>query len=73
MGLFDRKPKISIQDWRHTKGTSYSPLISSLFSSPNKFIHPIIELILRGKENRQRLIPQGNDKPVDFWLPKELR
>ena len=39
----------------------------------NKPVHPIIELILRCKENRQRLMPQGNDKPEDFWLPKELR
>lgn len=38
----------------------------------NKPVHPIIELILKGKENRQRLIPQGNNKSDNYWLPKEL-
>jgi hypothetical protein len=39
----------------------------------NKPIHPIVEAILVGRENRERLIPRGNDKPESFWLPKELR
>jgi hypothetical protein len=34
--------------------------------------HPIIEMILQGKETRERLIPNGNSLPNEYWLPVEL-
>lgn len=42
-------------------------------SCTNKPIHPIIEAIRTGKEQKNRLIPKGNDMPESFWLPEELR
>jgi hypothetical protein len=34
-----------------------------------KPVHPIIEAIRRGVEDKSRLIPKGNDKPESFWMP----
>jgi hypothetical protein len=38
----------------------------------NKSRHPIIEKTLKNEESKNRLIPKGNSKPDEFWLPKEL-
>jgi very-short-patch-repair endonuclease len=38
----------------------------------NKPIHPIIRRIQLGKESKQRLIPQGNQVDMNFWLPTIL-
>jgi hypothetical protein len=37
-----------------------------------KPVHPIVDAIRTGKENRSRLIPNGNIKPESFWLPQEI-
>jgi hypothetical protein len=36
----------------------------------HKPIHPIVQAILTGKEDKSRLIPRGTDKPEEFWLPR---
>lgn len=43
-----------------------------LSEKTNKPIHPIIKRIQLGKESQQRLIPQGNQNGVNFWLPSVL-
>ena len=42
-------------------------------SHTKKPIHPIVDAIRNGKESKSRLIPRGNDKSDDFWIPKEIR
>ena len=36
----------------------------------NKPVHPIVKRIVDGKEQREKLIPKGNDRPTSFWLPE---
>jgi hypothetical protein len=36
----------------------------------NKPIHPIVKRVMEGKQQRERLIPKGNDRPTSFWLPE---
>jgi len=38
-------------------------------SHTTKPVHPIIDAIQRGVEDKSRLIPMGNAKPESFWLP----
>ena len=38
----------------------------------NKPVHPIIDRILKGKEQRSRLIPKDNHFGESFWLPSPL-
>lgn len=37
-----------------------------------KPIHPIVNLIACGREQRARLIPRDSDRPPEFWLPSAL-
>lgn len=38
----------------------------------NKPVHPIVDRILMGKEQRSRLIPRDNQFGESFWLPSSL-
>jgi hypothetical protein len=36
----------------------------------NKPVHPIVKRIMEGKQQREKLIPKGNDRTTSFWLPE---